>query len=113
MEAGTSHCCGPGDVADAGLRQFLDQPVLQGAEHPLASPARLRRIGRHVLYSQVLQRPANLGQPVPVDHTVRLRRVEVVAAAIGVEARRQAVRSEHFQARPEGRSRAFFLDQER
>jgi hypothetical protein len=44
--------------------------------------------------------------------TVRLRRMEVVAAAIGVEARRQAVHGEHFNKRPKRRCGAFFLDQE-
>jgi hypothetical protein len=36
-----------------------------------------------------------------------------VAAAIGIEARRQAVRGEHVQQGAERRYRAFFLDQER
>ena len=48
-----------------------------------------------------------------VDRLARLRREEVVAAAVGIEARRQAVRGEHLQQRAKGRGRAFLLDQKR
>ena len=100
-------------VGDAGLRQFLDQAVLQRAEHAFAAPARLRRIGRDVLDSQMFERPPDLGQPALVDRTVRLRRVEIVAAAVGVEARRQALGGEHLEQGPKRRGGAFLLDQER
>jgi hypothetical protein len=48
-----------------------------------------------VLDPQMRQRPTNPGQPALVHRTIRLRRDEVVAAAIRIEARRQAVRGEH------------------
>jgi hypothetical protein len=37
------------DHADAGEPQVLRQPALQRAEHPLGTPARLRRVGRDML----------------------------------------------------------------
>ena len=40
-----------------------------------------------------------------------LRRVEIMAAPIGVEAQRQAMAPEHLAQRPKRRSRAFLLDQ--
>src|SRR5205807_5320291 len=79
------------DVADAGKLELLRQPVLQRAEHPLAAPARLRRVGRDVLDPEPRQRPADLGRLTLVDRLAGLRREEVMAAAIGVEARRQAL----------------------
>ena len=47
---------------------------------------------------------------VPVD-LPGLRRLEVMAAAVGVEAHRQAVLRENLFQRPEGRVRPLLLDQ--
>jgi hypothetical protein len=85
----------------------------KGAEHPLRAASRFRRIGRDMLDSQALQRPADLGELFLVDRTVRLRRVEIMAAAIGVEARCRPVNGEHFEQRRKRRSGAFLFDQER
>src|SRR6476661_6853150 len=57
------------------------------------------------------ERPAHLGQALLVDRLAGLGSEEVVAAAIGVEAGRQALLREHLKAGPKGRGGAFFLNQ--
>src|SRR5205085_5779615 len=54
------------DIADARKLEFLRQPVLQGAEHALRTPARFWRIGRDVLDAEPIERPADLSEPVLV-----------------------------------------------
>ena len=98
--------------ADAGQRQLLRQPVLQGREHPLRAAARLRRIGRDMLDAEPAKRPADLGQPRLVDRLAGLERDEIVAAAIRVEARRQAFGANVSGQPAKARGRAFLLDQE-
>ena len=63
-----------------------------------------------MLDPELLEGPADLRQMVPVD-LARLRGVEVMAAAVGVEAHRQAVRRENLFQRLKGRGRSLFLDQ--
>ena len=101
------------NVGDPGQREFLDQPVLQGAEHALAAPARLRRIGWNMLDPEVLESSPNLRQMLLVDRSIRVRRVEVVAATIRVEARWQTVCGKRLQKPTKARCRAFFLNQKR
>ena len=55
------------DRGDAGQRQLLHQPVLQGAEGALGAPARLRGVGRDVLDAELGQRPPHLGRLLPRD----------------------------------------------
>ncbi|TIT88619.1 MAG: hypothetical protein E5W59_18160, partial [Mesorhizobium sp.] len=76
---------------DPGQRQFFRQPVLQGLENPLRTTACLRRIGRDMLDAKVGQRAADLGQVCPVDFSTSLRRMEIVAASISIEAQRQTM----------------------
>jgi hypothetical protein len=102
-----------GDLGDARLRQLLDQAVLQGAKLALRAASRLRRIGRNVFDAEPIERTAHLREPLPVDRLTGLGGVEVMAAAIRVEARRQAVRREHFKQRPKRRGGTFLLDQKR
>jgi hypothetical protein len=45
--------------------------------------------------AELLQRPAHLRQLLLVHHFARFGRAEVMAAAIGVEAGRKAVRAKH------------------
>jgi len=80
------------DVTQTGVRELLDQPVLQGPKHPLAAPARLRRIGRDVLDPEPIERTADLGAAILVHRLASLVGVEVVAAAVGVERAGQPVR---------------------
>ena len=80
------------DRDDPGQRQFLHQTVLQRLEHPLRAAARLRRIGRDVFDAQMSERPADLRQTRPIDLAAGLRRVKVMAAAVRIEAQRQAMR---------------------
>src|SRR5215471_13212158 len=101
------------DVADAEQAQFLRQPALQGAEHALAAAARLRRVGRDMLNAQPCQCPAHLGQPFFVDRLAGRRGEEIMAAAVGVEARWQAPGGEHFEKRTKRRNGPFLLDQKR
>src|SRR6516225_5172435 len=56
---------------------------------------------------------AHLRELAPVNSLPRLRRVEIMAAAIGIEARRKPLRREHLQKPTKRRNRAFFLDQKR
>lgn len=55
---------------------------------------------------------AGLGGPVLVDLAAGLGCMEVVAAAVGVEAAGQAVLGEHRLERPDGRRGALLRDQE-
>src|SRR5215211_2845053 len=57
------------------------------------------------------ERPRALGEPVLVDRLACLRGEEVVAAAIGIEARWQAARGEHIRKPAKARGRAFLLHQ--
>src|SRR5271166_6433673 len=101
------------DRRDPGKPELLHQPVLQGLEGALRTPARLWRIGPDMLDPELLERPADLRQMTAVDLAAGLGRQEVMRAAVGVEAHRQPRRAEHLFQRPEGRSRAFLLDQKR
>lgn len=57
------------------------------------------------------KRPSDLRQAGPVDLAARFRRVEIMAAAVGIEAQRQAMMPEHLLERPERRARTLLLDQ--
>ena len=72
----------------------------------------MRRIGPDVLDAELRQGAPHLGRLLAVDRP-GLGRIEVVRAAIGVEAHRQAVRAENLVQRPEGRGRAFLLGEKR
>jgi hypothetical protein len=72
------------------LRQLL-QAVLQDAEHALRAAASLRRVGGDMLDAQPPERPADLRQPAAIDCLAGPQRHEVMAAAIGLEAERQAL----------------------
>ena len=98
---------------DPGEPELLHQPVLQGLKRTLRTPSRLRRIGPDMLDAELLERPAHLRQAAAVDLAARLGGMEVMRPAIRIEAHRQAVRAERLSQRPEGRSRAFLLDQKR
>jgi hypothetical protein len=66
-----------------------------------------------VLDAEPGQSPSHLRRPLLVHRLAGLHRHEVVAAAIGVEARWQALSGKHLQARPKRRGGALLLDQER
>jgi hypothetical protein len=85
--------------------------VLQRPERPFRSASGLRRIGPDGLDPERLKGPADLGRTAAVD--LAGLGAEIVRAAVGVEAHRQAVLGEHLPERPEGRGRAFLFDQER
>ncbi|MER8836515.1 hypothetical protein [Mesorhizobium sp. M0909] len=65
-----------------------------------------------MLDAQLPQRPPDLGRPALVDRLAGLERHEIVAAAIGVEARRQSLGDQGLQKSLKARRRAFLLDQE-
>ena len=65
-----------------------------------------------MLDAQLRERPCHLGWTAAID-LARLRRAEIGRAAVGVEAHRQAMLRKDLFQRPEGRGRAFLLDQER
>jgi hypothetical protein len=92
--------------------ELVDQPVLQRPEHPFRAPSGLRRISADMLDPELLERPANLGQAIAIDLAAGLGGEKVMAAAVGVEAHRQAVLRENLVERPEGRGRSLLLDQE-
>ena len=73
------------DIAQAGVFELFDQPVLQRPEHALAAAARLRRVGRDVLDADPIERTADLGQVNLVDRLAGLVGVKVVAGAVGIE----------------------------
>src|SRR5438876_12267270 len=81
-----------------GELALLRQPILQRPEHALRAPA----IGRNMLNSQAFERAPNLGEPALVNRLASLRGKEIVAAAVGIETRRQTLRREHRQQRPKG-----------
>src|SRR5436309_192582 len=105
-----SHCLRR-HVADARVRELLHQPVLQRAKHPLAAPARLRRVGRYVLNPEPIERTTHLGPAILVYRLASLVAVKIMTAAVGVERTRKSMRAEHFQQAAEGRSSAFLLHQ--
>jgi hypothetical protein len=53
------------DLRDAGKLELLWQPFLQRAEHAVRAPTCFRRIGRDMLDSKLIERPAHL-RPAPV-----------------------------------------------
>ena len=63
-----------------------------------------------MLDAKLLERPPDLGRTAAVD-LAGPGGAEIVRAAIGVEAHRQAVLGEHLSQRPEGRGRALLLDE--
>src|SRR5262249_26258518 len=99
------------DVVDAEQAQLLRQPALERAEHTLAAAARLRRIGRDMLNAKPCQRPTDLGQPFFVDRLAGRRCEEIMAAAVGVEARWEAPGGGHFEKRTKRRNGPFLLYQ--
>ena len=90
---GGLHC---GDICQG---QFFRQPILQCVEKPFRTTSRLWRIGRDMFDPQMIQGAPNLGQVCPVNLVAGLRRVEIMAAAVCVEAEWQAVSSKHFVQR--------------
>src|SRR5271166_901953 len=63
-----------------------------------------------MLDPELVERPAGLGETVAVD-LAGFRRPEIMRAAIRVEAHRQAMFAQHLAQGPEGRGRAFLLDE--
>src|SRR3974390_2657361 len=61
-----------------------------------------------MLDPKLLEGPADLGETAAVD-LARLGGAEIMRAAIGIEAHRQAVLRENLLQRPKGRGRAFLL----
>jgi hypothetical protein len=98
---------------DPGVGQFVHQTALERAEHALAAPPRLRRVGRDVLDPELGQHPADLGERVLVHLGAGLRGVKVRAAPGGVERARQALGLEHLQQALEAAVGALLLDQKR
>src|SRR6516225_10466450 len=101
------------DLVDAGKRKLLQQTILQRSEHPLRAATRLRRVGRNMLNPKPIERPPDLRELALVNRLARLRREEIMTAAVGVEARSQTLGREHFEQAAKRRSRSLFLDQER
>ena len=100
------------DRCDPRQRQFLDEAVLEGAEGALGAAARLGRIGGDVLDAELVEGAADLGVLILGDLAACLGGVEVVAAAVGIEAAGQPLVGEHLLQRAEGGRGAFLLDQE-
>ena len=100
------------DLGDAGEAEFLDQAVLEGSEGALGAAACLGRVGGDVFDAELVEGAADLGRVALVHFAARLRRVEVVAASVGVEATGQALVGEHLLERAEGGRGALLLDQE-
>src|ERR1700719_3309380 len=64
-------------IGDAGQREFLWQPILKRAEHALAAPARLRRIGGNMLDAELRQPPSHLRQRTRVNFLACLGSEEI------------------------------------
>ena len=62
---------GTGPIRDPFEPQLVYQPVLQGAEHPLAAASGLGRVSRDMIHAQRLQGPPNL-EPAPLQNGVSL-----------------------------------------
>ena len=75
-------------------------------------PPRLGGVGGDVLDAELVQGAPDLAAPPLVHLAAGLGRVEVVAAAVGIQRAGQAVLGEHRLERPEGGRGAFLLDQE-
>ena len=111
---GVSIAVGAGEAS--GPVEFLDEAVLEGSEGALGAAACLSSgeaaIGSDVLDAELMEGAADLGALVLGDFAAGLRRVEVVAGAVGIEAAGQALGAEHLLERAEGGRGAFLLDQE-
>jgi len=65
-----------------------------------------------MLDPELRQRPPHLREPLLVHLLARLRRVKIIAAAIGVEGRKQPLRRDRLLDPAKARRRSFLLDQE-
>src|SRR5512134_1299250 len=101
------------DAVDALECQLLRQAVLECAEGALGAAAGLRREGGDVLDAELRQCPADLGANLRVGFLAGLEGDDVVAAAVGVEAARQAVAGKDRKQGAEGRGGALLCDQDR
>jgi hypothetical protein len=97
--------------ADPGHRKLLRQPVLQGAERAFRSAAGLRRISRDVLDAELIERAAELRQHRLRHPSASFRRLEVVAAAVGVERAEQTMLRHHLPHPAQARCRALLIHQ--
>ena len=79
------------DAGQAMGAQQGRQTVLQSVPEPFDPPASLRAVRRYMLDFQVAQSPANLGQSLLVDLAACLGRVKIMAAAVAIERRKQAM----------------------
>jgi len=66
-----------------------------------------------MLDPQLSQRPSDLGRMAGVDLAAGFRGVKVMRPSVRIEAHRQAMLRENLLQRPEGRGRAFLLDEKR
>src|SRR5450759_616509 len=96
---------------DPGQSELLRQAPLPGSEAALRPPARLWRIGRDHLHSQLLHRPSNLRQAVLIHLLPRLHRDEKVTPPVAVQGAEQALGFDHLAQAGHHRSRRFFLHQ--
>ncbi len=100
------------DRSDFGQRQFLGQPVLQSMERALRAPARPgANRPRYVRRADGLGRgPLASGRPVH-SFAFAVGRIEMVRAAIRIEAQGEAVAIKYVAQAPKVEAMPLFLDQ--
>jgi hypothetical protein len=100
------------DGGDAGQCQFLGQAILKRPEGTLGAATSLGRVGGDMLGAELLEGAADLGQLGLGNGFASLRRVEIVAAPVGIERTEQAVPFDHLTKTPEARGSALLVHQE-
>jgi hypothetical protein len=100
------------DRGEPLLTQERWQAALERAEQPLHAPPALRAVARDGLDAELLERPTHLGQAGLVYRLAGLGGVEVVAASVGVEGRKQSMRRNGLLETDEARGGTLLLDQD-
>src|SRR5712692_5401114 len=96
---------------DPSQPQLLWQPSLPGAEIPLASSPRLRRIRRNHLDPQLPQRPPHLRHPLPIDDLPGLRGPPEVTGPIAIQSAENPAPFHHLAQSRQHRRGRFLLHQ--
>src|SRR3954454_6847834 len=100
------------DRGEPLLAQQRRQAALERAGPPLHPTPALRAVARDVLDAELLERPTHLGEAGLVYRLPGRGGVEVMAASVGVEGRKQSMRRNGLLETDEARSCALLLDQD-
>ena len=101
----------PAEACRFRQAQFLRQAILPSAEAAFTPPARLRRVGRDHLHSELFHRSADLRQPMRIDLLAGFAGDKEMAAAIAVQRAEQTFALDYFAQGNHHRAGGFFFHQ--